>query len=408
MGAVETSLGEYDQAVVQLRRALSLAPDNAEAHINLCNALRMQGQDIDGAILHGRRGAELRPSTPEAHMNLANALGASGDIAGAVMAYERTLALKPDLAEVHRHLSLYIDYEPDHPHLKSMRILAAGKWSDTDRMHLNFALAKAEEDCGNITGSFRLYREANMLKRRATPYDGAAPGRMRETIVAVDTRLQSSGAAVRSNDGPSGIFIVGLPRCGSTLTEQIVSLNPLVHDLGETGLLSDAVARSGITGTPADDLAALQDMAGHYAKAVLKRSGGNRLVTDKALHNFWYCGLIARTVPGARIVHMTRNPMDQVLSVYRNYFVNGNDFAYDLTEIAAYFHEHMLLMAEWKLRYPGLVYTCDYDTLVTDPESSIPALIAFCGFPWDPAYLRPQHNPRMVFTASVVQVRQPI
>lgn len=407
LGNLLQMTGETESAIEAFDRALAVDPGFSEAHLGRGNALENRG-DSDGALAAYRQAVATRPEFAEAYINLGNLLEESGDQDGAVDAYNRALSIRPDFAEAHRFLSLCLSYHEGDPHLVKLRSLHKRKASIDDRIHLNFALAKAEEDCGNFDSAFARYAEANALRHRMTAYDPETGRVRRENILRLDDRMREAAVTrVAAASDPHGVFIVGLPRCGSTLVENIVSLNPAVVKLGEIEALAKAVAASGLLKSE-PDMKALETIRDRYYAAALPEKAQVKIFTDKMLGNFQYCGLIARAWPTARIVHMVRNPLDNIMSIYRNYFVTGQAYAYDLDEIIDHYHAHMQMMAAWKERYGDRIFTCDYDRLVSDSGQGIRALVDFCGFEWDEMYLEPHRNRRRVKTASMAQVRRPI
>jgi tetratricopeptide (TPR) repeat protein len=405
LGNTLKSQGALDEAVVVFDRLLAAYPDFAEAHVNRGNTLEDMG-DMEGAVAAYRNAIAVRPNFAEAHVNLGNALEAIGDRDGAIDVYEQALAIRPDLAEVHRLLTYCRQYRDGDPHLERLRELVADSGDDEAAMHLKFALGKAEEDCGNFAEAYDHYAAANALKHRGTAYDRATGEAEHAALLRLDDRLRDKDIRLSAGD-LKGIFIVGIPRCGSTLIENVLSLHPDSVDLGECRAMMETAKATGILDAE-PGMAALSAFHDRYMAAALAGKSGFQLFTDKMLGNFRYCGLIARTMPTARIVHMVRNPLDNVMSIFRNYFVTGNNFAYDLDNIVDYYHAHMRLMAAWKERYGDRIYTCDYDRLVADPEGGIRNVVSFCGYEWDDGYLAPHLNRRAVRTASVDQVRRPI
>jgi tetratricopeptide (TPR) repeat protein len=283
-----------------------------------------------------------------------------------------------------------------------------------DQLHLRFALAKAYEDAGDQEAAFAQLLEANRLKRGLMDYDERAMEDLFARIKATFTeeRMNSRGARIAPAEGP--IFIVGMMRSGSTLVEQILASHPQVFGAGELTLFKQAM--SAVIGrdaypTKAADLSteALRQLGLVYRESLQKEAPAVRRITDKFLHNFLYCGLIALALPDARILHTRRDPVDTCLSCFSKLFVGEHPYSYDLAELGRYYRAYDGLMAHWRQVLPaGMMLEVDYERVVDDLEGQARLILDFCGLPWDDAVLSFHQTARPVRTASALQVRQPI
>jgi hypothetical protein len=299
------------------------------------------------------------------------------------------------------------------PDLAAMESLAATLANRPERRRdlvtVEFALAKALMDIGAADDAFAWLTRANARHRAGIAYDVAADvGQMAALADAFGMVDPIGDPAMRP------IFIVGMPRSGTTLVEQILASHPAVHGGGEMKHL-DLVLMDHFGGAPdAAQLAALDPATcATLARAYLQRAGagaprGTR-VTDKMPSNFRHAGLIHRLFPGAVIVHCRRSPQDTCLSIYATHFAQGQHFAYDLAELGTYYRAYRALMAHWRRVLPGTVLVeVDYEAVVADLEHEARRLVAASGLPWDEACLAFHRTARPVRTASVNQVRQPL
>ena len=201
-------------------------------------------------------------------------------------------------------------------------------------------------------------------------------------------------------DYSESIFIVGMPRSGSTLLESILSMSNDVYDLGEINILEESFLECKKS---KQDI----NLAQLYREKVNNKTESH-ITTNKWLYNYQYAGIIARDIPNSKIIHCYRNPLDNILSIYRAYFNRGNEYSSSLIDCTRVYLDQEEIMSEYKNRYKSKIYDLNYDLLVSDPNKEIKSLISWLGWGWDEKYLSPHLNPRSVSTASSVQVRSPI
>jgi hypothetical protein len=296
-----------------------------------------------------------------------------------------------------------------------MEALAAriGELSDLDQANLHFALAKAYEDVGAKDLGFEQLRLGNAAKRRTFEYDEAGTLMQIERIKAIFTPqfVSSHKRGYKAADGP--IFILGMMRSGSTLAEQILASHGSVFGAGELTLFRQAVsAQSSIRYPemiPSISASAVEAVGVRYQARLQREAPDARRITDKYLHNFLYCGLIALSMPQARIVHTVRDPVDTCLSIYSKMFTGHHPYAYDLAELGRYYRAYRSLMDHWRKVLPeGAMIDLPYEEVVDDLEGQARRLLDHCDLPWDDAVLAFHRTDRAVRTASATQVRQPI
>jgi tetratricopeptide (TPR) repeat protein len=306
----------------------------------------------------------------------------------------------------------------DPAELRKMLELADSTDPDSDSgMLLNFALGKVFADLGEFDRSFAFYQKGNTSRRNQVDFPLAAyQKRLRHVRMAFQQplfdRLAGAGMATFRP-----VFIVGMPRSGSTLVEQILASHPRVHGGDELPLTTDivAAARQKHFCSSVPDLVSsaqpawITDMARDYIRRARPLMDGKSRLVDKYLDNFWHIGLLKLMFPEARVVHCVRDPLDNAMSIYRQNFADpGPTFAYDLAEIGAYFKLHDSLMRHWDEVLPGFVLHVRYEDIVGAIEPGARALLDFCGLPWDERCLDFHRTERPVRTASHAQVRQPL
>ena len=409
------------EAAAAYQQALALWPAHADAWLNLGAAYSRLGSTEDAAAC-ARRVLELRPDDPRGLNNLSNALSAQGRFEEAARCYMRALEIRPSDAEAYYNLVNLHPLNDGSPDSEAAFARLSGHAGALDRFPVReqsvilFAHAKALEARGETDRAFESLARANALHRSTLRFDIAGSERLAGAIEerfdpALLARLRGAGSPSQQP-----VFVVGMPRSGTTLVEQILSAHPEVHGAGEIGLFPALVSRmrsrdglgfpslaSGLS--PAD----LQSLADAYLQRIEQLGAGKARVVDKTVGNFELLGLIHLCLPNARIIHCRRDPRDVCVSCFATRFSGGHDYAYDLHELGRYWRRYERLMAHWKtVLPPGSVFEVDYEALVEDLEGWARRLVAHLGLPWDEACLRFHESRREVRTASFAQVRRPI
>ena len=281
--------------------------------------------------------------------------------------------------------------------------------SAQNRSRIAFALAKASEDLEDISNAFQFYVEGNALRKKELGYDKAQYERSFEKLKASAPSILANRLGSKNlSSEPKPIFIVGMPRSGTTLVEQIISSHPLVTGAGELTFVHQFGASLAADQTRVDG-ETLTTFRQQYLNALKKRSEGSAIVTDKAPLNFRFLGPIAAALPEAQIIHVKRDPAAVCWANYTKYF--GSDslgYCYDLDDVLHYHTIYQDLMNYWGEVLPSEIYDLNYDALTERQEKETRKLIAHLGLEWDDACLSPQDNGRAVATASNVQVRQKV
>ena len=406
MGIALKGKGDLNAAISSYKQALKIKPDYAEAYNNMGSALNDKG-DLEAAIESYKQALTIKPDYAEAYNNMGIALKDKGDLEAAIESYKQALKIKPDYAEVYRSLSNMHRYkEHDEYFLKMQSLCQSSSLSDEQRCHLNFALSKASEDLNEISQSFNYLKIGNELRKKILSYDIKQDielfSQLKKSYPSI--ALQS---VVESSD-LKPIFILGMPRSGTTLVEQIVSSHSEVTGAGELSYVSrfgDPIARGAIK----PNAKMILDFRQRYIEALKKRSDGRSIVTDKMPQNFLYVGLIFAAFPDAKVIHVNRDPAATCWSNYKHYFIDKElGYCYDLDDTVTYFGLYTDLMQFWLGHYGDRIYNLNYDNLTINQDDETRKLIEYLELEWENDCLSPQHNKRIAFTASQQQVRQKV
>ncbi|HKY91142.1 MAG TPA: sulfotransferase, partial [Nevskiaceae bacterium] len=412
-------LERFDLAAARasIERAAQLNPRSASVQVQRANVQARSGAHEDAAATY-RRAAELNPASPAPWLGLGNTLKTIGRQAEAIEAYRRAIALRPEHSEAWWSLSNLKTLRFTDAEVEAMRSqLASGKLADEARVQFSFALAKALEDRGEYAPAFELYAAANRMRRAREQYDPVQTEVIHERIRAVfDVAFLARHAGAGDAD-PAPIFVVGLPRSGSTLIEQILGSHSQVdatHELPEAGRLVQRINRErkdrlaypeAVRDLDRDGWAALGRA---YLDETRKYRRGAPRFVDKMPNNFASIGLLALALPNARFINARRHPLDTCLSCYRQLFARGQPFTYDLVELGEYYLEYEKMIAHWQAVLPGRVLDVQYEDVVADLDGQARRLLDHCGLPFEDACLRFWETERAIRTASSEQVRLPI
>jgi tetratricopeptide (TPR) repeat protein len=399
------------EALAQLDRLLATQPDNL-GHVNLRAAsLGRLGAFAEAIPLYERILAAA-PDQPKVWMSFGHMLKTVGRQADGVAAYRRTLSLRPDLGEAWWSLANLKTVRFDDGDIAAMRAqLARDDLADDDRLHLDFALGKALEDRGDAAAAFAHYAAGNARRRAQVDYDADATQRMVDRIIALGTPDFLASRAGWGCPSPAPIFILGMPRAGSTLVEQILASHSQVEGTAELPDLP-AIAR-GIADYPAGLAALTRDDARALGEEYLRRAAVQRrtdrpFFIDKLPNNWAHVVLLRLILPAATIIDARRDPRACCFSNFKQHFARGQAFSYALDDMGRYYRDYVRLMAHVDAVAPAAVHRVVHERLVAAPEPAIRTLLADCGLPFEAACLSAHETERPVRTASSEQVRQPI
>ena len=417
LARVQRGLGKFDAALASYRQALDRnVRDPEEVHLNRGVIFSDDLRREDAAERELAAALELNPVYVPALVNLANLKSDLGRRDEAMALYERILAIDP---HCHAALARYADLAPvstpDDPVIVKLTDALAGRQvAAADRAALGFALGRALDATGDYGGAFRAYEDANRASRACAPpgavlYDRIRHEQFIDRIIAAFPN--AAPQRPRGDHAARPIFICGMYRSGSTLTEQVLAGHSQVKAGGELNFIPALVAKE-LSPFPERmaEVAPLQqdELAGRYLTGIAKLFPGAAHVTDKRPDNFLHIGLIKRLFPDARIVHTTRDPQDTCLSVHFLHLDHSMGYALDLMDTAHYYREYRRLMAHWKALYGADILDFDYDAFVQAPGPAVRRLLDFCGLGWEEGCMEFHRVANAVKTASVWQVREPL
>lgn len=454
LAEVDARLGRDDDALALLTRCLERAPGFHAARKNLAQVLNRGNRQPEAlqevetviaadpadagvrnlkAVILGRIGdyaqaialyGELlaaHPRHPQLWMSYGHALKTAGSQDRAIDAYRRAIEIDPGCGEAYWSLANLKTVRFDAGDIAAMQAqLQRTDLDDEARLHFDFALGKALEDARDYERSFRHYLDGNAVRLKLVPYsadDNAVRGLAARRVYTREFFAEREGWGC---DAPDPVFIVGMPRAGSTLVEQILSSHQAVEgtmELPEIISLARALRRRAespqsvsyhdiLAGIDAGEARALGEQ--YLERTRIHRKRGAPLFIDKMPNNFAHIGLIRLALPNAKIIDARRHPLACCFSGFKQHFARGQDFTYALDDIGRYYRDYVELMAHFDEVLPGKVHRVIYEDMVADTEAEVRRLLDYCGLPFDEACLRFFENPRAVRTASSEQVRRPI
>lgn len=400
------------ESAKHLEKIIHEHPGIAEAH-NLLGIVKAEMELSGPAEQHFLQALQLRPDFAEAHKNLGTHYGQLGRLDEARDHLRKAIANRPHYAEAWWQLvsiTKIVDYDDD---IRSIE--AAYRRDDataTEKTQLAYALGKAFHDLQQYARAFEYWHEGNALRHKLSGYDvNPVLTEMRAMKRVFSATFRATSDVGRATS-PVPIFIVGMPRSGTSLTEQILASHSSVYGAGEIRALDDAIRSvvrhfpGGLRKLSTADWAAIRQ---RYLDEVMPRVGNASQVTDKMLGNFLHIGAISSLFPGAKIIHCRRDALDTALSCYSKPFIHDRlNFTCDLTDLGRYYRHYLDLMAHWSKIHVPNIYAIDYESLVTDSEHEVRKLLAFCELPFEAGCLAFHETERPVKTASAAQVRQPI
>ena len=409
LGIILKELGRLDEAETSFRQAITLKPDYAEAYNNLANLLQKLGRLKETEATY-KKAIELKPDYAGAHSNLGIILSELGRLDEAETSFRQAITLKPDYAEAYRYLTTIKKFDAQDEQYSKMQELYLDKnISEEQRCHINFGLAKACEDLGDYEKAFVHYSEGNALRKKLLNYNINQDIKLFKQIKFTSPRIEQNSLVLdKLSKKPIPIFIVGMPRSGTTLVEQIISSHSQVTGAGElsfVGQLGSSIAR-GLSDLNIDSLINFRE---RYLMKLQSVSNGNLIVTDKMPQNFLYLGLLASAFPEVKIVHVKRNPAAVCWSNYKHFFVSkGIGYSYAIDDVISYHKLYENLMVFWTNTLSKRIYNLDYEQLTVNQESETRHLIDYLDLDWDEKCLSPQNNKRHIATASNVQIRKKV
>jgi tetratricopeptide (TPR) repeat protein len=408
------------EAIDHLQTLLAREPDEPAYRNLLAACLGMVGDYGPAIAIYERLLADY-PRHPRIWLNYGHALRTVGRHDDAVAAYGRCIALAPSLGDAYWSLANLKTASATAGLDAAMRDqLARSDLTDDDRLHLHFALGKTLEDHGDAAGAFGHYSAGAALRLKDLRYDADETTALMRRSIALFTPAFFAARADAGSPSDAPIFIVGLPRSGSTLVEQILASHSLVEgtmELPDIALIARGLLGPGAGGATAQypdvlaglDAAQLSALGEAYIERTrVQRKSGRPFFVDKMPNNFHHIGLIRLILPQARIIDARRHPLGAGFSAFKQHFARGHAFSYDLADLGRYYRDYVELMAHFDAVLPGSIHRVIYEDLVENTEREVLRLLDYCGLPFEPACLKFYENERAVRTVSSEQVRRPI
>lgn len=409
-GAALKAMGQFKKALVSYRRALALRPNYPEAHNNIGVVLFEEGR-LKDALTSFQRATTLKPDYAEAYNNAGNAFQMLGQLPEAIASYRRALELNPTFAEAFRHLAVCNNFTAeDLPLIKKIeKNLATPSINQEQAATWHFGLGRICDHLGHYQKAFVHFEKANLLEGKKFRFDRARFEQLVTTLINTFTKNFFPQRQHLGSASELPVLIVGMMRSGTTLVEQILSSHPELVGAGELDFWETQSNK--ISSFPLSSLTRQEArrIAQEYLALLRPFSHKAKHITDKMPGNFLRLGLIHLVFPHARIIHCKRNPADTCLSIFFDKFKGNHPYAYNLDDLASYFHQYQRLMAHWRQVLPPEIFIeVDYEELVAHQESTSRRIVEFCGLEWNEKCLRFFENKRAVRTASSWQVRQPL
>ena len=411
--------GRAEAALKQVEQLLAKAPRDP-GYRNLQAAILANLGDYSETIRVYEGLLEEQPAQAKMWMSYGHALRTTGRVAESVAAYRRAIALAPTLGEAYWSLANLKTFHFTEEDARAMRAtLGHGDLGDEDRLHFEFALGKMREDQAAYEESFAHYARGNALRRKSHPYSAEENSDFIRRSKALFTTEFFASRAGSGCPAPDPIFIIGLPRAGSTLLEQILASHSLVEGTMELPdvprTTHELNTRGREAGKPFPEILAelergeLHALGASYIESTrVQRKSGAPFFIDKNPNNCQYVGLILQMLPNAKVIDARRHPLACGLSCFKQHFARGQSFTYDLADLGRYYRDYVDLMAHFDRTLPNRIHRVIYETVVADTEAEVRRLLAYCNLPYEEQCLRFYENERAVRTPSSEQVRQPI
>ena len=416
MSNVQRELGKLNESVASAERVVELAPNQPESHVLYASAVGMIGEH-DKSIAACERALELAPDKAGPRCTLGHHQKTVGQQDEAIASYRRCIEIKPDHAEAYWSLANLKTFHFEDSEVDAMERLLAYDLPDESVCQIHNALGLEYESRQEFDRAFENFDKCNTARRKLESYDPVDTEGNHDRIIGMFNAEFMDGLAGVQNSKVTPIFVVGLPRSGSTLIEQILASHSQVdatHELSELSRIVQTKHRKAKTrehfpdalvDLSRDDWAAIGQ---EYLDRTAVYRGDAPFFVDKNPNNFMFAGFIKIAIPNARIIDARRHPLDSCFGSYKQLFASGQPFTYDLVELGEYYLQYRRLVDHWHKVAPGYILDVQYESVVADLETEVRRILEFCELPFEEACLRFHETERAVKTASSEQVRRPI
>ena len=409
------NLLQYDLAENLYNETIKLNPKYVNAYVNLGNLKRDINKFYDAISLY-EQAQKIMPQNPIILYSLALAYQGLGDFNKSIKFANDALKINPNLTQADHLISQSFKYENENLHYKEMtKKLKDSKLNDHEKIDIYFALSKANEDMNNINTSFQFLKKGNDLKKKILDYNIKREIDLNLKIIEIFKEINFDKYKNDSKDNI--IFILGMPRSGTSLVEQIISSHSEVFGGGELPILSNIIKTNFMENQEIDpkktyntikDLLKIKSINLEYHNFINHFNFKEKFITDKAPLNFRWIGFIKMIFPNAKIIHCTRNPKNNCLSLYKNLFEGGLGFTYDEDDLVLYYNSYLSLMNFWNSKIHNDILSLSYESLINNQEQQIKKIIQYCQLSWEDNCLAFHKNKSPIKTMSTAQARRPI
>ncbi len=417
LGLVHSGISSFKASKIFLEKALKIKPDFFQAANNLANLFLKLNKSEEAINLLKKFINEKYSNNYALNFTIANSYQQSGDFKNARKHYDKCLLLEPNRCDSDKAISLMTNYKNDKTnHMENMEKKLSKELNKTDLMLLNYSLGKAYEDNKNYEKSFLHLKKANDLNNEIINYNPLNEKKIFENIKIL-FKDDLNKVSKDYNSDKIIIFIVGMPRSGTSLIEQILSSNKNVYGAGELpfiGNLAENLFFKNKTKLNFNSLKEIEEkkfieLNKDYFKKLSSFETNKKIFIDKAPFNFKWIGLIKKIIPNSKIIHCKRDAMDVCWSNYKNFFSSIKmNYSNNFKNIAYFYNLYLDIMNYWKNKFKKEIYDIEYENLINDPEKEIKNLVSFCELDWNENYLKFYENKKTVSTASLAQVRSPL
>ena len=415
LGNVYKNLKDYSSAEENYKKAIILNPTFINALVNY-GSLKYELNNYEEAVELYKKALNLNNKTPIAHYNLGLVYQALGRFEDAKFHLQTLSKIKPEITAADKILSRFIKYKDGDPHVDIMENkLNQLNLNNLEKIDLFFSLGKAYEDLKNFDNSFHYLKRGNNLKKQISKYKIEKDKQFFKILKDFFKNIDFENINI-SEYNKNIIFIVGMPRSGTSLIEQILSSHSNIYGAGELPYLENIMTndffQNKILNTnklqELNKIDVLKSIGDHYVSLINKYDYTENIITDKAPLNFRWIGLIKLIFPNSKIIHCSRSPKDNCLSLYKNIFDENLDWTYDEDDLSSFYQLYADLMKFWKTNIPNFIYDINYENLISNPQNQIEDMLSFCDLKFEQNCMDFHKNKRAIKTVSSSQARNKI